>query len=152
KVALDVNGNAEIAFTVPSAPEKFWKKIETSLPAASRQLILKDDQAISEKLFKNQKHDRVYLNQAGFSAILNAFSSSKDYESKVTSLEFHELYVPVTVIPEVAAHFRRYAHLYAYDLVAKGSGLVTYINLNEGKFIQGAGAALKAGYVITIDY
>jgi SAM-dependent MidA family methyltransferase len=30
--------------------------------------------------------------------------------------------------------------------------MVTYINLGEGKFIQGAGAALKAGYVITIDY
>jgi SAM-dependent MidA family methyltransferase len=30
--------------------------------------------------------------------------------------------------------------------------MVTYINLGAGKFIQGAGAALKAGYVITIDY
>ena len=30
--------------------------------------------------------------------------------------------------------------------------MVTYINLGEGKFIKGAGAALKAGYVITIDY
>jgi SAM-dependent MidA family methyltransferase len=30
--------------------------------------------------------------------------------------------------------------------------MVTYVNLGEGKFIRGAGAGLKAGYVITIDY
>jgi SAM-dependent MidA family methyltransferase len=56
------------------------------------------------------------------------------------------------VIPELAEHFKQYAHAYAVALTKSGKGLVTYINLGEGKFIQGAGAALKAGYVITIDY
>ena len=56
------------------------------------------------------------------------------------------------MVPEVAEHFRQYAHAYAYSLIKSGKGIVTYINLGEGKFIQGAGAALKAGYVITIDY
>ena len=67
-------------------------------------------------------------------------------------LQFQELYVPSTVIPELAEHLRQYARAYAYALAKSGQGMVTYINLGEGKFIQGAGAALKAGYVITIDY
>ena len=67
-------------------------------------------------------------------------------------LQFQELYVPAAVIPEIAEHLRQYAHAYAFALARSGKGMVTYINLGEGKFIQGAGAALKAGYVITIDY
>jgi|HubBroStandDraft_6_1064221.scaffolds.fasta_scaffold181351_1 SAM-dependent MidA family methyltransferase len=159
KVILDGSGSAEIAFTVPSVPAEAWAKIERSLPAAVRQLIAKDDKAIFEKLFADKNHknaaaarDRVYLSRAGFSAILGAFNASANYEGNLSLLQFQELYVPATVIPEVAEHFRQYARAYAYALTKSGKGMVTYINLGEGKFIQGAGAALKAGYVITIDY
>lgn len=124
-----------------------------------RQLIAKDDKAIFEKLFADKNHknaaaarDRVFLSRAGFSAILGAFNASANYEGNLSLLQFQELYVPATVIPEVAEHFRQYARAYAYALTKSGKGMVTYINLGEGKFIQGAGAALKAGYVITIDY
>jgi SAM-dependent MidA family methyltransferase len=153
KVILSMNGSAEIAYTVPSVPMENWKKIEPTLPAAARQAITKDDQAIREKLFGGKGGaDRVYLSKAGFSTILDAFSASSNYEVKVNLLSFQELYVPVTTMPELAEHFRQYAHAYAYALTKGGKGMVTYINLGEGKFIKGAGAALKAGYVITIDY
>jgi SAM-dependent MidA family methyltransferase len=159
KVILGMNGSAELAYTVPSVPMENWQKIEQSLPAAVRQTITKDDQAIREKLFGGKNaagtgsaHDRLYLSKAGFSAILDAFSASADYEVKVNLLQFQEVYVPVTVMPELAEHLRQYAHAYAYALTKSGKGIVTYINLGEGKFIKGAGAALKAGYVITIDY
>jgi SAM-dependent MidA family methyltransferase len=124
-----------------------------------RNLIKKDDEAISHKLFadKNPQNasagrDRVYLSRAGFSAILDAFNAGSSYETNVKLLQFQELYVPATVMPELAEHLRQYARAYAYALTKSGKGMVTYINLGEGKFIQGAGAALKAGYVITIDY
>ena len=159
KVILDGSGSAEMAFTVPSLPGPAWTSLERSLPAAVRQRIQKDDDAIYDKLFggKNRSktlagRDRVYLSQAGFSALLSAFHTSANYEANVKLLEFHELYVPVAVIPELAEHFRQYAHDYAYGLARSGMGMVTYVNLGEAKFIQGAGAALKAGYVITIDY
>jgi len=159
KVILDVSGSAELAYTVPSVPMATWKRIEASLPAAVRQLIVTDDKAVYEKLFAGKERagaiaarDRVYLTKDGFSAILDTFIKSADYEAKVNMLQFQELYVPVTVIPELAEHFRQYAHAYAYALTKSGKGMVTYINLGEGKFIKGAGAALKAGYVITIDY
>jgi hypothetical protein len=154
-----MNGSAEVAYTVPSVPMENWKKIEPSLPAAVRQTIAKDDQAIREKLFAGKNgagadatRDRVFLSKAGFSAILDAFSASANYEVKVNLLQFQEVYVPVSVMPELAEHLRQYAHPYAYALTKSGKGIVTYINLGEGKFIKGAGAALQAGYVITIDY
>jgi SAM-dependent MidA family methyltransferase len=158
KVILDKSGAAEIAYTVPEVSKDTWTVIQTSLPAAARQLILKDDKAIYEKLFAGKgaasaARDRVYLSRDGFSAILTAFSATPaNYEANINLLQFQEVYVPVTVIPELAEHFRQYAHAYACALTKSGKGMVTYINLGEGKFIKGAGAALKAGYVITIDY
>jgi SAM-dependent MidA family methyltransferase len=159
KVILDAGGSAEVGFTVPSVLKPAWASVEKSLPATVRQLIARDDQAIYDELFapKNRAgappaHDRVYLSQAGFSAILGAFIAAPNYEAHLSMLQFQELYVPVAVIPELAEHFRQYAHAYAYALTKCGKGMVTYINLGEGKFIKGAGEALKAGYVITIDY
>jgi SAM-dependent MidA family methyltransferase len=153
KVILSLNGSAEIGYTVPSVPVDTWKKLESTIPPAARQVITADDQAVREKLFGNKaEKDRVYLSKAGFNAILDAFSGATNYESKVNLLQFQEVYVPVSVIPELAEHLRQYAHAYAYALTKGGKGMVTYINLGEGKFIKGAGAALKAGYVITIDY
>ena len=159
KVILNESGSAEIAFTVPSLTHPDWERIKGSLPTAARNLIQKDDEAISKKLFagKNrdatiQGGDRVYLSQAGFSAILDAFNASASYEDNVKLLRFQELYVPAAVIPEVGEHLRQYAHAYAFALTKNGKGMVTYVNLGQGKFIRGAGAALKAGYVITIDY
>jgi SAM-dependent MidA family methyltransferase len=157
KVILDPSGTAEIAFTVPSVLSETWRAIEPALPAPVRQLIRRDDEAIHNKLFAardpaSSPRGRVYLSRAAFSALLTAFSASGNYEANVNLLQFQELYVPASVIPELARHFRQYARSYAYALTKSGKGMVTYINLDEGKFIRGAGAALKAGYVITIDY
>jgi SAM-dependent MidA family methyltransferase len=158
KVILDASGSAEIAFTVPSIAKTAWAGIDPSLRPAVAQIITKDDEAIRNELFggatrkDTNGRDRIYLSQASFSALLDAFSHSPNYEANVGLLQFQEVYVPVTVMPELAEHFRQYAHAYAYALTKSGKGMVTYINLGEGKFIKGAGEALKAGYVITIDY
>jgi len=157
KVILGAGGSVEIAFAVPSISRQAWADLEPSMPADARERIARDDAAINGKLLDSRNRgaagrDRVYLSRDGFNTILDAFSKADDYENKVGLLQFQELYVPVTVIPELAEHFRRYAHDYAYALTRSGMGMVTYINLGEGKFIRGAGEALKAGYVITVDY
>ena len=155
KVILSMSGAAELAYTVPSISADNWKKVESTIPAAAKQTILKDDRAIREKLFAGKTPsgaERIFLSKDGFSATLDAFNASSNYEVKVNLLQFQEVYVPVTVIPELAEHLRQYAHDYAYELSKSGKGMVTYINLGEGKFIKGAGLALRAGYVITIDY
>jgi SAM-dependent MidA family methyltransferase len=152
-VILSQDGSAEIAYTVPSVPKDNWTKIEATIPAAAKTTILKDDQTVREKLFGGAKdQDRVYLTKSGFPAILDAFNASGNYEAKVNLLHFQEVYLPVSAMPDLADHLRQYSHDYAYALSKSGKGMVTYINLGEGKFIKGAGAALKSGYVITIDY
>jgi SAM-dependent MidA family methyltransferase len=159
KLILDENGTAELAFTVPSVPMEAWTQIQLTLPAPVKQLIVKDDQAVNDKLFTGKdgksapgSRDQVYLSRASFSALLGALNSTSSYEANLSRLQFQELYVPATVIPEVAEHLRQNAHSYGYAIAKTGKGIVTYVNLGEGKFIQGAGAALKAGYVITVDY
>ncbi len=156
KVILDQNGGAELAYTVPAIPQQTWNRVQASLPAQVRQLIVTGDQNIRDKLLGGKAQSgnagAMYLSKASFSAVLGAFQAGGNYEGNVSQLEFHELYVPVSVMPEVAEHFRQNARAYAYGLAKAGKGMVMYINLGEGAFIQGAGAALKAGYVITIDY
>jgi SAM-dependent MidA family methyltransferase len=85
-------------------------------------------------------------------SLLDSLVSTRVYEASVQPLEFHEVYISTRAIPELAEHLRRYAHLYADELAKNNRGVVTYINLGEEKFVQGAGRILGAGYVMTIDY
>jgi hypothetical protein len=92
------------------------------------------------------------LDREAFVALLGSLSGSKDYAAVAQSIQFHEIYVPVAAVPELKQHFQRYAHMYALELAGRGKGIVVYINLGEEKFIREAESALKAGYVMTIDY
>src|SRR5262249_60654495 len=83
---------------------------------------------------------------------LEIFLGAKKYNPAANAMQFQEIYVPVSAIPEVAAHLRRYASVYAGILAKNPHGLVTYINPGVESFIQGAANVLKTGYVLTIDY
>jgi SAM-dependent MidA family methyltransferase len=161
KVIVGSNGSVEVAYTVPMMSKQIWAAYQPSVPAAAKELIAKGDEGINSKLLGKKvpgsldSRDRIYLSRDAFNAVLEALSKKlpePEYEEKVSMLQFQEVYVPVNVIPELAEHFRQYSHDYAYELAKTGMGMVMYINLGEGKFIRGAGEALKAGYVITIDY
>lgn len=152
KVILSAAGEAEVAFVVPSLPTKEWNRIKPSVPEAIAQQVAAADQAIQQKFLAGKNPEITYLSRATFVALLESTVSSKDYPSVVQPLQFHEVYVPARVIPELAEHLHRYAHLYAHELARTNRGEVTYINLGEEKFVQGAGHILGAGYVLTIDY
>ncbi|RPJ85459.1 MAG: hypothetical protein EHM13_01005, partial [Acidobacteria bacterium] len=158
KVALGDDGSAEVGYVVPSFWRSDWEKLRAALPASVRELVSRDDTAIHQRLLAPKRApaapeaaDRVYLSRTAFNGVLEAISKRTTYEMEVNKLQFQELYVPVSVTPEVAVHIRRYASVYANRLARAGLGLVTYVSPGERAFIQGAGAALKAGYVITID-
>src|SRR4029079_8717036 len=85
-------------------------------------------------------------------ALLDNLASNKEYESAVNALQFQEVYLPAAMIPELAAHLRRYATAYADVLSRDPRGFVSYINLGAESFIQGSAELLKSGYVLTIDY
>lgn len=152
KVILSTSGSAEVAYVAPSLPAKEWHRIEKALPAAVAHQVEADNEAIQSKIFEQKKSDTTYLSRAAFVEMLQALVSSKEYEKDVQPLEFHEIYLPARVIPELAAHLKRYAHVYADELAKGNRGVVTYINLGEEKFVQGSGRILGAGYVLTIDY
>ncbi|SRR5579883_20775 len=152
KVILSANGSAEVAYVAPSLPAKEWNKLSKAVPASVAQRVEADNEAIQTRIFGRKKEETTYLSRAAFVELLQSLVSSKDYEKDVQPLEFHEIYIPAGAIPELAAHLRRYAHLYAEELARNNRGVVTYINLGEEKFVQGAGRILGAGYVLTIDY
>jgi SAM-dependent MidA family methyltransferase len=151
KVILSADGSAEVAFVAPSLSHGNWAKLEKILPADVMETVVQGDRDVRKALLTSSK-DQTYLSRAAFAALLAALISSKEYEPLVHSLQFHELYLPASVVPELEGHLRRYARPYAQELARHDPGVLTYINLGAEKFIQGAGRILKAGYVVTLDY
>ena len=152
KVILPASGAAEVAYVVPSMPAKDWSKVKTSVPVAVAEQVAAENAAIQAKFFTAKSDSTLYLSRASFVSLLESLVTTSAYEASVQPLEFHEIYVPARAIPELAEHLRRYAHLYADELAKNNRGVVTYINLGEEKFVQGAGRILGAGYVLTVDY
>jgi SAM-dependent MidA family methyltransferase len=152
KVVLSPSGSAEVAYVAPALSRTNWNKLEKDLPTTLQERLKSEDRAIQTKLFGRKRETTVYLNRGGFVALLEALASGADYSSKLNAIEFHEIYVPIEAVPELAEHVRKYIPAYAYELARGDKAFAAYINLGEGRFIQGAGRILKAGYVITIDY
>jgi SAM-dependent MidA family methyltransferase len=152
KVILSPSGSAEVAFVAPALAASGWTKLEKDMPPALEKRLRSEDLSIQTGLFGGKREPTIYLGKAGFVALLEALSSATDYAGKLDAIEFHEIYVPIETIPELADHVRKFIPEYAYELARGGKGFAAYINLGEGKFIQGAGRILKSGYVVTIDY
>lgn len=153
KVVISPSGAAEVGYVVPALPRSGWSKLEKDMPAALQERLKAEDESIQTKIFgRKRESGTTYLSRAGFTALLEALSPLKDYAEKLEAIEFHEIYVPVETEPELAEHLRKYTPQYAYELARGNKAFVAYINLGEGRFIQGAGKILKSGYVITIDY
>lgn len=152
KVILLPSGSAEVAFVVPLLPRKVWNQIRVHLPPAAEQTIVSGDQAIQKTFLEGRRSEDIYLSRETLPLFFQAIAGSEDYASVAHSIRFHELYLPARAVPELTEHLKRYAQTYARELARIGKGVLTYINLGEEKFIRGAGDALKAGYVLTIDY
>ena len=143
----------EVGYVAPAIPRAGWNKLERDMPTALQARLKDDDAAIQTRLFGRKRDaNSVYLNREGFVALLDKLSAFKDYVDKLESVEFHEIYLPIETVPELAEHLRKYIPQYAYELARGNKGFAAYINLGEGRFIQGMGRILKSGYVVTIDY
>ena len=151
KVILSAGGEAEVAFVAPSLARDRWETVRKLVPASVADSVETGDRSITEKLLSG-KTGPVHFTRTSFTALLEALVPSREYESTVQAFQFHEIYLPAADLPELAAHLRRYARVYALELARQESGVVTYVNLGSEKFIQGSGRILKAGYVITLDY
>ena len=152
KVILSLDGSAEVAFVAPTLPPALWSRLKKRAPEPLRRLIDNDDQAIRDRFFHDAPAGARWLSRSSFAALIEWLASLSDYPSQVNSILFHEIYAPARVIPELADHLRRYARPYACELARLGRDIVAYISLDDGKFMDGVGRILKAGYVLTIDY
>ena len=152
-MVLSPSGSAEVAFVAPALTR-------ASAGASSKRICLRplqerlksEDRAIQTRIFGRKRETTTYLSRGGFEALLEAFTSAGNYSVKLKEIEFREIYVPVETVPELAEHVRKYIPAYAYELARGNKAFAAYINLGEGRFIQGAGRVLKSGYVVTIDY
>lgn len=152
KVIFSLDGSLEVGFVAPALTPTGWKKLEHDFPAALRKRFKSEDATIQHQIFGRKRDDSVYLSRSGFVALLEALSPAHDYAAKLEALEFHEIYLPIETVPELAEHVRKFVPEYAHEIARSNKGFAGYINLGEGRFIQGAGQILKSGYVFTIDY
>ena len=152
KVVLTTTDAPAVAYVAPSYPAAAWQRIRPLVPATMASQVEAGDVATEKTFFGGASSPEVYLTRHTFSALLETMTGHRDYGSVVSGLQFHEIYVPASSIPELAAHLRRYAPVYAEVLARDDQGIVSYINLGVERMIQGAARILAAGYVITIDY
>ena len=152
KVVLTTTDAPAVAYVAPSYPDASWQRIRTLIPAAMAAQVEAEDVATEKTFFRGAPSPEVYLTRHTFERLLETLNTHREYASVVSTLQFHEIYVPASSIPELAAHLRRYAPVYAEVLARDDLGIVSYINLGVERMIQGAGRILEAGYVITLDY
>jgi SAM-dependent MidA family methyltransferase len=152
KVMLTTTDVPEVAFVAPSLSASAWLRIRPLVSADLAAGVEDGDTAVERTFFRGVRSPDVYLTKSTFASLLEATVERKDYESIAAALEFHEIYVPASTIPELAAHLRRYAKAYADVLARDNRGILTYVNLGVEKMIQGSAQILAAGYVVTIDY
>jgi SAM-dependent MidA family methyltransferase len=152
KIILAADGAADVAFVVPAVPGLTWRTVRPLLPAAVAEAIEADDIAIEDRFLQGRREGQVYLTRSSFVAFLEHLLPTAVYEPAVKALQFREVYVPASLVPEVAGHLGRYARMYAGVLARDPRGMVSYVNPGAERFIQDAGRVLSAGYVLTIDY
>lgn len=152
KVILRPEGGAEVAFVAPSLPWARWQQLRATIPAEVTASIEAGHEAVVDRFFAGSSDGRLHLTKASFVALLEQFLASTEYEAIVHVIEFREVYAPASVVPELQAHLKRYAGVYAGVLGRQSRGLVTYVNLGAERFIHGSARILEAGYVLTIDY
>jgi SAM-dependent MidA family methyltransferase len=152
KVILTSTSAPEVAYVIPSFALPQWTRIRAMVSPELARIVDEGDATIEKTFFRREGSPEVYLTKTTFTSLLETLVTHTNYESVARALEFHEVYVPVSNIPELAAHLQRYASEYAAVLARDNQGILTYINLGVEKMIQGSGEILKAGYVMTIDY
>jgi SAM-dependent MidA family methyltransferase len=151
KVVLTPEGRAFAALVVPRVEPSLCDVLEQSLVAA---ISAANSQVRQTFGFAGNEGD-FYLDGASYASVMEAllaFPAGRRESLLATALWFEEAYVPVSAIPELAAHLRANATQYATALAAEDSGVVLYVNVHADRFIRELGASLSAGVIVTIDY
>ena len=151
KVIVNATGEPEICYVAPALSERAWTRLERRIPDPLRRVVAAES-SIVEQMRPAKSKGQVWLTRASLTALLETLAASPTRQSDVGMIDFHEIFVPVSVVPAVAEHMARYRSQYSSAVARTGQSYVTYVNLGIPAFIRGAGDALNTGYVMTIDY
>jgi hypothetical protein len=122
-VTLTATGVPEVAFVAPTLSASSWQRIRPLVPAALAARVEAEDAAVERIILRSVRSADVYLTKQTFTSLLEATVAGREYESVVAALEFHEIYVPASTLPELAALLRRYAREYADVLARDDTGI-----------------------------
>ena len=150
KVVLTRDGQALVALVVP--------RVEPGLRHALGDELAGEIAAVDARLRQtfelSSNPADSYLDAETYARLMEAVAAfpSKQRQALLCKLWIEEAYVPASGIPALGAHLRENAGEYAIALAAEDSGVVLYVNVHAGRFIQELGASLAAGSIVTIDY
>lgn len=149
KLALTDEGTAEAAFVVPQIPRAV---LGSPMDGSLRRRLLDEDARLRRNFAFSS--GPIFLGRRSFKELMDFFAArpAEEYRRLIGALRFHETYLPVSLLPDLAAHLLRNADSYAYGLAHVLARTAVYVNLDAERYIAGVGRALKAGYVMTIDY
>jgi SAM-dependent MidA family methyltransferase len=150
KVVLGAGGDARAALVVP----RVEAPLRARLPEALAGQIDAADAAVRARFGFTGNAGDLYLDAGSFGAVMAEIAACPEDErpARRAALWFEEAYVPAAAVPALAAHLAANAAAYATALAARDDGVVAYVNVHAGRFMRGLGAALAAGWIVTIDY
>ncbi|HYQ25576.1 MAG TPA: SAM-dependent methyltransferase [Polyangiaceae bacterium] len=150
KVILGAEGNALLALVIP----RVESTVKEALAEELAQRIAAANAAARSTFALAGNAADFYLDAATYAEVMKALVAfpSERRETLLAGLWFEEAYLPVSAVPELAAHLRANAAQYALALAAEDSGVVTYVNLHASRFISELASSLAAGFIVTLDY
>jgi len=150
KVVLTRDARALAALVVP----RIESTLNEALDGELRRRVATVDKAVRETFgFRGNAGD-FYLDGATYGDVMLALSGfpAEEREARLSGLWFEEAFVAASAIPALFAHLSQNAREVATALAAEDSGVVLYVNVHADRFIHELGSALKAGFIVTVDY
>lgn len=150
KVVFTPEGHARVALVVPRVEPALVPSISHAL--ASR--IPAANERVRSILGSLGNPEDSYLDRDTAFELMEELGALQPDERRSRSdhVWFEEAYVDASTIAPLAEHLRCNAEQYALALAAGESGVVHYVNLHACDFVRGLAAALRKGFVLTIDY
>jgi len=150
KVRFASTGEAHAALVVPRAEPSLLGALADTLA----QRVADADASLRRTFHLTENPGDLYLDRATFGAVMAALADfpSERRGALLDALWFEEAYIPTAEVPDLAAHLCANAQEYAAALAAEPSGVILYVNVHAGRFMRELGSALRAGFIVTIDY
>jgi SAM-dependent MidA family methyltransferase len=150
KVLVTREGRAFAVLVVPRAAPDLRSALPDPLPGR----LAATDKRLRERFDLAGNPGDSYLDAETYDAVMVALAE-EPAERRIAlhaHLWFEETLVPAAHLPPLAAHLSDNARALAIAVAAEDSGVVLYLNVHADRFIREIGGALRAGFVVTIDY